>query len=159
MIRKIILIIGILFAIIFLIVFFNTDYVKLYRKGSYKFISEATAGDMEYSSSESVYYGIKYVKKIKGEEELNQLLTSFISPTNENCLTQGAAIQYILQNKKVEYLDELKILQKHIEHINQLKPDSVWTVSLRPQYLKECSFNDYYVEYLNEVIKKLEKSK
>jgi len=146
----------ILLVLIFFIAFFNINYVQLYRKGSLKFISEATAGNFENSTQENVCISMSYVKEIKGEKEFNELIKFFLTPTNKNLLTQHCAIQYIMENKKIEYLNELKILQKHAEYINQLNPDSTWTTCIRSNYYKKHAFNGYYIDFLNGAIKKLE---
>jgi uncharacterized protein (DUF1015 family) len=132
-------------TVLLVIFFLSADHITLYKKGSFKFIFEA--------DKDNAYSNLLFVKKVKGESELNKLIECFLSITNPDLLTKEVAIRYIRENKKVEFLGNLKSVQKNFQTIN---PDSSWSVQIEPNRFRSASLkNAVVVSVLNETINEL----
>lgn len=128
---------------LFLIIgIYNIDYINLTKKGNYRFVFE--------SDKDNVFENLIYVKKIKGEAEFNKLIKQFLADENGDLLTKQAAIRFIFENRRVEFLDDLILVQKNFETIS---PDSTWVIQIEQGRFREGGLKDAaIIPYLNETI-------
>ena len=158
MIKKGIVILSPLLLLIFLIILLNTNYVKLLIKGSYNFVYSASAGSWIDSTAENRYVSLLYVKKIKGEKEVDGIIDKFTSAENKNLSTKKIAIRYISEYEKIEYIDELKLLQADVENVKKINPDSIWYLSEKKERHERMFYDDFFLSHLNKAIEELEEA-
>lgn len=129
-----------------LIGFYNFDIVKLTIMGSKDFVLN--------SKKDEIYENLLLVKKYKSETEFRNLISYLLSAQNVDLLSKEMAIRYAREQNKIEYLNELKIMQKYFKDIPK---DSVWIFKINESEYRSNKLNGaQIVIFLDETIKRLE---
>ena len=84
------------------------------------------------SDKDDVYERLLHLKQSE-KEAFDSLLLGLISPEYPDMLSQNAAIRYIRENRRSEFLPELFNLETYYGHLNQ---DSVWYTYINDQRLR-----------------------
>lgn len=95
------------------------DYLVLMQKGAYAFLIE--------SDKDNVFDRLLYVREVKGDKEFYRIIDYLISPENTDMLTQEAAVRYLRENSRKEFLPDLLRLKSHLSKID---PDSTWDTKI-----------------------------
>lgn len=122
-------------------------YLEYKKNGDYNFLL--------MSNKDDVYDRLLYLENFESKKEFNTLLNKLLSEMNNDLLTKEAAIRYINESNKKEYLSRLVEIKYKYNNINQ---DSTWVIITGSKINRINKIrNSFILFYLDETINKLDK--